>query len=84
MLDGYWKSFETNIKKLEALEMQVKEEEKQLAALYQENLIDTEQTLFNDGSIIPEYYKIMKEVKVFKESFYEFMNGCGACSFKPN
>lgn len=85
LLDGYWMGFEENISRLDSLLEKVYKEERELAGLYQDSLIDGEKTLFNDeDSMISEFYKINKAVKTLKESFYGYMSGCWACNFKNN
>jgi hypothetical protein len=84
LLDAYWKGFEQNIARLEELLGKIKKEENQLAALCQENLIDGEKTYFNEEETVSAFYKLNKEVRVLKESFYEYMSGCCACSYKTN
>lgn len=82
LLDAYWQSFEDLTQKLNILSSQIKKEEKDLALVYQHNLIDTEKTFFQEDSIPSEFYSIYKEIKVLKESFYAYMIGCNECCLK--
>lgn len=84
LLDGYWKGFEQNIDGLDLLLNRIKKQEKSMAVLAQGGLIDSEETSFKEDSLLVEFKEIDKGVKVLKESFYEFMHGCNACTLKNN
>lgn len=82
LLDSYWRSFEQNIDKLDLLLKRIRQEEKSMSVLYQEGSIDLESTLFGESAVLENYRNIEKEVKLLKESFYEYMHGCNACALK--
>ena len=82
LLDAYWKGFEQNIEKLNSLSEKIMHEEQGMAVLCQDGLIDFERTLFNEDNHLAKLRTIEKEVKLLKESFYEFMQGCNACALK--
>jgi hypothetical protein len=74
VLDGYYIRFEENIGALEKLSKDINEEEKDLKNLYKNELIDLENTEFKDWEKTDfEIIRILKETKVLKESFYDFM-----------
>jgi len=82
LLDAYWKGFEQNIEKLDFLLEKVNKEESSMAVLCQDGLINLEKTLFNEDNFLAKLRAIEREVKLLKESFYEFMQGCNACALK--
>lgn len=85
LLDGYWKGFEKNIQALEVLENCIKSEEKSLADLFKNDLFDREHSYVQPAAQFPvDFYKINREVKTYKESFYELMDNCNACSYKKS
>jgi hypothetical protein len=67
LLDRYWKGFEDNISRLDSLLTLINKEEK---------------TLLNIDGINKEFYTVDQGVKSLKDSFYEYMSGCCACSKK--
>ena len=84
LMDSYWKSFEQNSEKLEALNNRIQLEEKKNAVLYKNNPNDS---LVNDEKELEfnnKIYAIQLETKLIKESFYEFMQGCNACTLKTH
>lgn len=82
LLDSYWKSFEQNIDKLDLLLKRIQTEEKSIAVLVQDGLLDSNATNFKEDNCLTEFKEINSAVKILKESFYEFMHGCDACSLK--
>lgn len=83
LLDGYWRGFEKNRDRLDELLNKIKKEELNLSRIFQSQLIDEEKTLFKEDSLIASFYKINKEVKTLKESFYDTF-GCDVCCHKQN
>ena len=74
ILDNYYVRFEKNIDDLAKLNKVIREEEKGLKTLYKSDLIDMEETGFKDWENADlEIRRIINEVKVLKESFYDFM-----------
>lgn len=74
LLDAYWIGFEKNLDKLSDLSNTISKEEKNIAALYQNNLIDEEKTLFREDGLMGQFYRIYKEVKTLKDSFYDSLH----------
>jgi len=82
LLDSYWKGFEKNIAELELVLQNTNQNENSLAYSYQNGMIEYNTYDFTNNPLIKKYKDIEKEVKLLKESFYEYMHGCNACSFK--
>jgi hypothetical protein len=81
LLDKYWKGFEDNIGRLDSLLFRITMEENMPSILSQNNT-DENLTLSNKESFTEEFSLINNSVKALKESFYEYMSGCCACSKK--
>ena len=74
ILDSYYVRFEQNIEALVKLNKEIHEEESDLKTLYKSDLIDTEKTEFKDWEKADfEIRRIVDEIKVLKESFYDYM-----------
>lgn len=82
LLDKYWKGFEDNIVRLDSLLISISKNENLFDVKYQGNNMEEPKTLFNIEGINKEFGQIDKAVKVLKDSFYEYMSGCCACSKK--
>lgn len=84
LMDSYWKSFNHNSEKLDHLLHRIQLEEKKNAGLYKNNpedslVADLKESEFSNG-----IKTIQNEIKLIKESFYEFMHGCNACALKTH
>jgi hypothetical protein len=84
LMDGYWKSFDHNKEKLDHLLNRIELEEKKNASLYKntpDDILISDQKESEFNRIIET---VQVEVKLIKESFYEFMQGCNACVLKTH
>ena len=81
LLDSFWKSFECTISKLDTINKHIGSEENEIAYLYKNELIGPSTTLLEDP-FISAVKRINEEVKVLKNNFYEFMQGCNECAYK--
>ena len=81
LLDTYWKSFEQRITELNTIQTRIDLGEIELTYLYKNELIEPNTFLLNDP-LLQAVKKVGGEVKILKESFYEFMQGCNACAHK--
>ncbi|HEX8549394.1 MAG TPA: hypothetical protein VF691_20705 [Cytophagaceae bacterium] len=78
LLDGYWKGFEESIRNLESLMSKVSEEKLMRSVGY----VGITTKAAENAAMTKEYTRINNVVKVIKEGFYEYMDGCCSCSFK--
>jgi hypothetical protein len=68
LLDTYYAIFEKNINELEALLKEIQEEEKNMIKFF------PDKKLLPDGKeVVETYYKINKEIRALKESFYGYI-----------
>lgn len=84
LLDSFWKNFDRHLSDLDQLVSHIALQENKYSMRHKNHPVN---------SIIPdnkeETFKlkmnfIQIEIKLLKESFYEFMHGCNACVFKTN
>ncbi|HEY8401463.1 MAG TPA: hypothetical protein VIK89_09390 [Cytophagaceae bacterium] len=74
-LDAYYIEFEKYKSKLERLGKEIEEHENLLSWFCKEDLVDVEKThLKDEKEIFNYYYQIIKELKVLKESLYNFIS----------
>ena len=83
-MDSYWKSFEQNSEKLDQLLNRIQLEEKKNAVLYKNNPDDSLVNDEKESDFSSKINTIQTETKLIKESFYEFMQGCNACTLKTH
>lgn len=84
LMDSYWKSFEQNSEKLDLLSNRIQLEEKKNATLYKNNPNDSLINNQKEAELNRVIDTIKFEIKLIKESFYEFMQGCNACTLKTH
>jgi hypothetical protein len=84
LLDSYWKGFEDNIKRLDGLLGKITEDKNLAETSFKENDVAAEQMALHKKERMAEFHMIHKAAILLKESFYEYMDGCCACSFKQN
>jgi len=84
LMDSYWKSFEQNSEKLDQLLNRIQLEEKKNVVLYKNNPDDSLVNDEKESDFSSKINTIQTETKLIKESFYEFMQGCNACTLKTH
>lgn len=80
--DGYWKHFEEQQLQLSALNAMILKEESRLVDLYLEGIIHAETVNIKQEQLETTFSECYNDLKMLKESFYIFMNGCNACTLK--
>jgi hypothetical protein len=80
--DGYWKHFEEQQLHLDSLNATILKEESKLVNLYLEGLIYAETVNSKQEQLETTFSACYNDLKMLKESFYIFMNGCNACTLK--
>ena len=89
-LDTYWKSFESISKQLDTILTKVRSEEKVLTGMLKEDEVSIDKKIVeSNNSSVEEsgeglYKKLNKEIKAYKESFYDYMIDCRECMIKKN
>ena len=84
LLDSYWKRFDSNLLALDKVLSRIHKEEKNLAIQYKDIVMDTETLHLKENQLTTKFNTIAIEVRLLKESFYEFMQGCNACALKTS
>ena len=82
LLDSYWKSFDQNLIDIDQLLDRLQLEEKKCSSWYKNQHMDSVFFKTKENEFKLKMNTIQDEIKIIKESFYAFMNGCSACSFK--
>jgi len=83
-MDSYWKSFDQNNENLDQLLHRIQLEEKKDAVLYKSDPNNALVTDEKESEFAQKIQTIQTEIKLIKESFYEFMKGCNACTLKTH
>lgn len=88
-LDTYWKAFELISKQLDTIHSKVKTEEKVLTGMVKEDLLSIDKNIVSQQNSSEDsgkglYKKLNKEIKVYKESFYDYMIDCKECMIKKH
>ncbi|MDB5274576.1 MAG: hypothetical protein JWO58_2943 [Chitinophagaceae bacterium] len=84
LLDSYWKRFEKSINDLDGVLSRIHKEEKSMAIHYKDLTMDADTLHLKEEQLTTKFNDIATEVKLLKESFYEFMHGCNACALKTH
>jgi len=84
LLDSYWKRFDNHTLALDQVLNRIHKEEKSLAIHYKDVVMDTETLQLKENQLATKFNDIASEVRLLKESFYEFMQGCNACALKTS
>ncbi len=84
LLDSYWKRFDNGTIALDQVLSRIHKEEKSIAIHYKDVLMDTETLTLKEDQLTAKFDSIATELRLLKESFYEFMQGCNACALKTH
>jgi hypothetical protein len=82
LLDKYWKAFELNLESLTLLSDELEKEEEKQGALTRKNPIEDTYSLISERTMIARFDQLTKNTNELKNNFYEYMDGCSACSLK--
>lgn len=80
--DSYWKDFEEQKRNLDLLYAQIEKEKLILADLYLEEVINAQTLHEKLAQLKNRFDDSYNDLRMLKELFYLFMNGCNACTLR--